>query len=243
MKQIHLLGGTGSIGTQTLDIIRSYPDRFRLRTLSFHRNLTKGIAIINEFQPEYVSVGTKEMAEKLQLQFPNIQFGYGETSLVEAAIYDSDETQETVVVTAVVGSVGLKPTIAAIQKGYQIALANKETLVTAGDLVMAEAYKHQVTILPVDSEHSAIFQSLHAGRMEEVSRLIITASGGALRDYSRDELEGVTVEKGTQSSELVDGCENYAIDSATMMNKGFEVIEAHHLFLIGLRTDRNGDPP
>lgn len=229
MKQIHLLGATGSIGTQTLDIIRHYPDKFRLVTLSFYKNIEKGIEIIKEFNPEYVSVGTKEIAEQLRSHFPHILIDYGLESMVQAAAYESASKENTVVVTAVVGSVGLTPTLAAIKKGYTIALANKETLVTAGDLVITEAKKNNVTILPVDSEHSAIFQALHAGDTREINRLIITASGGALRDYSREELEDVTVEMALNHPNWSMGAK-ITIDSATMMNKGFEVIEAHHLF-------------
>ena len=231
MKHIHLLGATGSIGSQTLEIIRHYPDRFRLVTLSFHQNMAKGIDIIREFQPQYVSVGSKDIAEALRPLFPHIQIEYGINSLVQAAAYDNTSKEETIVVTAVVGSAGLLPTLEAIRKGYTIALANKETLVTAGELIMKEADQHQVKILPVDSEHSAIFQALHAGRKQEVRRLILTASGGALRDCSREELEGVTVEMALNHPNWKMGAK-ITIDSATMMNKGFEVIEAHHLFQV-----------
>lgn len=228
-KNIYLLGATGSIGTQTLDIIRNNPELYHLVSISFNQNVTEGLKIIEEFKPQYVSVQSKEVMDLVKLQFPNLSIGYGLESLIQAATYEPKETGYNMVVTAVVGSVGLIPTIEAIKKGYHIALANKETLVTAGHIVMKLAKEHQVTILPVDSEHSAIFQSLNGEHHKEIKKIIITASGGSFRDKTRDQLEQVTLEDALNHPNWKMG-KKITIDSATMMNKGLEVIEAHWLF-------------
>ncbi|NCU16498.1 1-deoxy-D-xylulose-5-phosphate reductoisomerase [Pallidibacillus pasinlerensis] len=226
MKGISLLGATGSIGTQTLDVIRSNPERFKLQAIAVGKNLDLTRKIIREFQPAIVSVQNKEDKERLKAEFPkNIKFTYGEEGLIEVATCEDTE----VLVNAILGSVGLLPTLQAIEAGKTIAIANKETLVTAGHIVMTKAKEHNVTILPVDSEHSAIFQCLNGENEKEIERLIITASGGSFRDKSRDELVNVTVEDALNHPNWSMGAK-ITIDSATMMNKGLEVIEAHWLF-------------
>lgn len=225
MKYIALLGATGSIGQQTLDVIRLHPERFRLVSMSVGRNIEEAKKIIREFSPKMVSVLKKEDRDALKLEFGHISFVYGEEGLIETAVHPDAE----VVVTAVVGSVGLLPTLEAIRLGKTIALANKETLVTAGHIVMEEAAKYGVSILPVDSEHSAIYQCLQGEKEQTIERLILTASGGSFRDKRREELEGVTVSQALNHPNWSMGAK-ITIDSATMMNKGLEVIEAHWLF-------------
>ncbi|MFD0049343.1 1-deoxy-D-xylulose-5-phosphate reductoisomerase [Actinomycetes bacterium NPDC127524] len=227
MKNISLLGATGSIGKQTADVVRSHPDEFRIVSMSSGRNISLTRKFINEFKPELVSVQTKEDCETLKTEFPsgNIKFVYGDTGLEEAAVYE----KATVLVNAVIGSVGLAPTLKAIKAKKDIAIANKETLVTAGHLVMEEARKAGVSLLPVDSEHSAIFQALQGEKEKNIERLIITASGGSFRDRTREELKDVSVEDALNHPNWSMGAK-ITIDSATMMNKGLEVIEAHWLF-------------
>lgn len=225
MKKINLLGATGSIGVQTIDILREHPDSFQLAAVSAGRNIDAITPIITEFKPELVSVMDKDAATKLQAQFPFTKVLYGDEGLKEVACYEKGE----VVVNAVVGSVGLKPTLEAIKSGKDIALANKETLVTAGHLVMDAVKKNGVKMLPVDSEHSAIFQSLQGEHEKNIERLIITASGGSFRNRTREELVNVTVEDALAHPNWSMGAK-ITIDSATMMNKGLEVIEAHWLF-------------
>lgn len=225
MKKISLLGATGSIGTQTIDIIESNPDKFQLVSFSAGMNMDKVREITATFQPKVVSVIQREDALVLQSEFPATKFVFGNDGLIEVAAH----TGADILVNAVIGSVGLRPTLEAIREGVTIAIANKETLVAAGDIVIEEARKHKVPLLPVDSEHSALFQALNGENPERVSRLILTASGGSFRDLSRDELAGVTVEQALAHPNWSMG-NKLTIDSATMMNKGLEVIEAHHLF-------------
>ncbi|MDP4170967.1 MAG: 1-deoxy-D-xylulose-5-phosphate reductoisomerase, partial [Bacillota bacterium] len=225
MKHISLMGATGSIGIQTLDVINGHPEGFKLVAMSVGKNLSKAREIINKFQPELVSVQEKQSAETLRTEFPQIHFTFGEEGLIEVAAFDKAD----ILVNAVLGSVGLEPTLKAIENGKTIAIANKETLVTAGHLVMEAARKYQVSILPVDSEHSAIFQALQGEKDKNIERLIITASGGSFRDRTRAELEGVTVKDALNHPNWSMGAK-ITIDSATMMNKGLEVIEAHWLF-------------
>ncbi|MBO1510379.1 1-deoxy-D-xylulose-5-phosphate reductoisomerase [Metabacillus bambusae] len=227
MKKISLLGATGSIGIQTLDVIESHPEEFKLVAMSFGRNYKSGSDIINKFKPEFVAVKDKETYEHLKSEFSSqdVKLGYGEEALIEAAIYDGVEC----LVNAVVGSVGLIPTLKAIENNITIALANKETLVTAGHLVTEHAKKYNVNILPVDSEHSAIFQCLQGESFKSIDRLIITASGGSFRDRKREDLVDVTVDQALNHPNWSMGAK-ITIDSATMMNKGLEVIEAHWLF-------------
>lgn len=227
MKYISLLGATGSIGTQTLDVIREHPTEFKLVAMSIGHNLTLARKIIMEFQPELVSVVEKEDLKHLSPDFPQIKFSYGHGGLLEAATYQ----RATILVNAVIGSVGLGPTLQAIEARKTICIANKETLVTAGHLVMDAVKKYGVALLPVDSEHSAIFQALQGEKEANIEKLILTASGGSFRDRSREELQNVTVEQALNHPNWSMGAK-ITIDSASMMNKGLEVIEAHWLFNI-----------
>jgi len=227
LKVISLLGATGSIGKQTLDVIREHRDVFQLAAISVGRNIEAVRGIIQEFSPKLVSVQLKEDYERLKLEFPHVKFTYGDEGLVEVAVYPDSE----IVVNAVIGSIGLPATIQAIKEKKKIALANKETLVTAGHIVMDMANQYGVPIIPVDSEHSAIFQCLQGEQKKNIERLIITASGGSFRDKKRSELENVTVNEALNHPNWSMG-KKITIDSATMMNKGLEVIEAHWLFNI-----------
>ncbi|OCS87708.1 1-deoxy-D-xylulose-5-phosphate reductoisomerase [Caryophanon tenue] len=225
MKKISLLGATGSIGLQTIDILEQHPEAFQLVAFSSGRNMDVTRSILTKLTPELVSVISAEDAQTLQAEFPHVTFTYGNEGLVEVATHPAS----TVLVNAVLGSVGLESTLAAIRMGKTIAIANKETLVTAGHLVMAEAKKYNAPILPVDSEHSALFQSMNGENTKRIERLILTASGGSFRDKTRDELVGVTVKDALNHPNWSMGAK-ITIDSATMMNKGLEVIEAHVLF-------------
>lgn len=225
MKKISLLGATGSIGRQTMEVVRENRDQFEVVAFSAGSNIELTKKYINEFSPALVSVKEKQDCEALRAEFPSTQFSYGDDGLVEVAVYP----ESSIVLNAVIGSVGLYPTLKAIEAKKHIALANKETLVTAGHVVMDAAKKHGVQILPVDSEHSAIFQALQGEKEKNIERLIITASGGSFRDYTRADLEGVTVEQALNHPNWSMGAK-ITIDSATMMNKGLEVIEAHWLF-------------
>lgn len=226
MKGICLLGATGSIGTQTLDIIRSNRDQFELVAIAVGKNLELTREIINEFHPKLVSVQNQADQAILQREFKGIsKILSGDEGLIEVAVHPD----ANVFVNAILGSVGLVPTLNAIDAGKTIALANKETLVTAGHIVMARARDRKVPVLPVDSEHSAIFQCLQGEQQKNIERLIITASGGSFRDKTREELVNVTVEDALHHPNWSMGAK-ITIDSATMMNKGLEVIEAHWLF-------------
>lgn len=225
MKKISLLGATGSIGVQTIDILVAQPSEFKLVAFSAGRNVEKSREIIKLLQPELVSMQEENDALALSKEFPHISFTYGIKGLVEVATHPDS----TVLVNAVLGSVGLESTLAAIRMRKTIAIANKETLVTAGHLVMAEARKYGAPILPVDSEHSALYQSMNGENPKSISRLILTASGGSFRDKTREELKDVTVKEALNHPNWSMGAK-ITIDSATMMNKGLEVIEAKVLF-------------
>ncbi|CAN7426885.1 1-deoxy-D-xylulose-5-phosphate reductoisomerase [Rossellomorea sp. LjRoot5] len=226
MKKISLMGATGSIGTQTLDVIREHPEEFRLTAMSVGKNIEEARNMITEFNPRLVSVQRKEDAETLSREFPSsVKVLHGEEGLVEVACHQEAD----ILVNAVLGSVGLYPTLQAIEAGKTIAIANKETLVTAGHLVMEAARAKGTSLLPVDSEHSAIFQALQGEREKNIEKLIITASGGSFRDRTREELVGVTVHEALNHPNWSMGAK-ITIDSASMMNKGLEVIEAHWLF-------------
>ncbi|MET3728703.1 1-deoxy-D-xylulose-5-phosphate reductoisomerase [Fictibacillus halophilus] len=226
MKSVSLLGATGSIGVQTLDVIASHPDQFKLSSMSVGKNIEAAEKIIQKFQPEICAVQNEEDAKILRSKITSsTKVVSGMEGLIEAAV----STDSTVVVNAVIGSVGLLPTLKAIEAKKTIALANKETLVTAGHLVMEKAKKHNVAILPVDSEHSAIYQCLNGEDTKRVEKLILTASGGSFRDRTREELKNVTVQEALNHPNWSMGAK-ITIDSATMMNKGLEVIEAHWLF-------------
>lgn len=228
LKYISLLGATGSIGQQTADVVRAHPDQFKIVALSAGKNIELVRTYIQEFEPKLVSVQTKEDYHVLKSEFfskKDIEFMYGDEGLTAVAVYD----QATILVNAVIGSVGLYPTLQAIKAKKDIAIANKETLVTAGHLVINEAKKAGVRLLPVDSEHSAIFQALQGEKEKNIERLVITASGGSFRDRTREELKGVTVEEALNHPNWSMGAK-ITVDSASMMNKGLEVIEAHWLF-------------
>lgn len=233
MKNISIIGSTGSIGTQALDIVRSNGD-LNVVALSCGRNIELIEKQAREFNPELVSVMSEEDAETLRVKLAdtNIKVASGMEGLCAVSSYDKAD----MVLTAVVGMIGVEPTLAAIEAGKDIALANKETLVTAGHLVMKAATEKGVKILPVDSEHSAIFQSLQGNRRglqseidNPVSRILLTASGGPFRGRKKEELENVTVEQALKHPNWSMG-PKITIDSASMVNKGLEVIEAHWLF-------------
>lgn len=226
MKNIAVLGSTGSIGTQTLDVARNNQD-IRVVALSAGSNIELLEQQAREFSPEVVSVADEQDAEKLRkkLEGTGVKVLWGMDGLIEAAQHPSADT----VVTAVVGMMGLRPTVAAINAGKDIALANKETLVTAGHIIMPLAKEKNVRILPVDSEHSAILQCLTGEDQREVSRIIITASGGPFRGRTREQMKDVRLEDALKHPNWSMG-RKITIDSATMVNKGLEVIEAKWLF-------------
>jgi 1-deoxy-D-xylulose-5-phosphate reductoisomerase len=225
-ENIAILGSTGSIGTQTIEVIEAHPERFKLVALAAGNNAERIIDQARRHRPRVVSVGTAQVADRVRDHLPpGTELYTGAEGLLRVATLDTVHT----VVTAVVGSVGLKPTLAAIEAGKKIALANKETLVTAGELVMTQAKRHRATILPVDSEHSAIFQCLQGQKEKQVEQIILTASGGSFRHKSREELANVSVQEALQHPNWSMGAK-ITIDSATMMNKGFEVIETRWLF-------------
>ena len=226
MKKIAIIGSTGSIGTQTLDVIAHHEEQFQVEGLAGGSNLKLLLEQVKQFSPKKVSVSSKELADEMKPYLPQgTHLYYGEEGLVEIAAGTDADT----VVTAVMGSVGLRPTLAAIDEGKHIGLANKETLITAGHLVMERARSKGVSILPVDSEHSAIFQCLNGEEKREVSKIILTASGGSFRHLTREQLADVTVEDALKHPNWSMGSK-ITIDSATMVNKGLEVIEAHWLF-------------
>ena len=233
MKNISIIGSTGSIGTQALDIVRANGD-INVVALACGKNIELIEKQAREFTPELVSVMSEEDAETLRIKLADtgINVVSGMKGLCEVAAYDKAE----MVLTAIVGMIGVEPTLAAIEAGKDIALANKETLVTAGHLVMKRAAEKGVKILPVDSEHSAIFQSLQGNRRScqgeynnMVSRILLTASGGPFRGRSRADIENVTVKEALNHPNWSMG-PKITIDSASMVNKGLEVIEAHWLF-------------
>ena len=230
-KNISILGSTGSIGTQTLDIVSQNPDDLNVVAMSCGSNIDLFEKQIRIYEPKLVSVGTEELAKdlKTRLSDMDIDIHYGMEGLIAVATAEGADT----VVTAVVGMVGVQPTIAAINAGKDIALANKETLVTAGHIIMPLAKEKGVSILPVDSEHSAIFQSLNGERHNKISKILLTASGGPFRGRTLDDLEKVTLEDALKHPNWSMGAK-ITIDSATMINKGLEVMEAKWLFGVNL---------
>lgn len=226
LKKLSILGSTGSIGTQTLDVVAHDPERYEVVGLSAGANVDLLIEQAKKFKPAIVSLATKEAADAARPHLPaGTTVTYGEEGLIEvAAATDAD-----IVVTAIMGSRGLPATLAAIDAGKTIGLANKETLVTAGHIVMDRAKQRGVTILPIDSEHSAIFQCLNGENRRSVKQITLTASGGSFRDRSREQLKGVTVAEALNHPNWAMGAK-ITIDSATMVNKGLEVIEARWLF-------------
>lgn len=227
MKSIIILGSTGSIGTNTLDIVQRFPDEFRVVGLTAGNNIDKLEAQIRQFAPIAVAVSTESSAALLRNRCADLQVEIlaGEEGITQVAAGLDAE----LVISAIVGAAGLVPTLSAIRSGKHIALANKEPMVMAGKLMQDEARKHRVRIFPVDSEHSAIFQSLEGHRIEDVRRVILTASGGALWTMTQEELLSVTPERALQHPNWKMGSK-ITIDSATLMNKGLEVVEARWLF-------------
>lgn len=223
MKNIGILGASGSVGTQGLDIIRQYPDTYKLVSFSVGKNLDLANKIIEEFRPDICCVQDKEDIDKIQSS--SIKVVYGNDGLMEIAAYVKND----MLLNSIMGSIGLKPTVHAIKHGIDIALANKETLVVAGEIIMQLAREYNVNIIPVDSEHSAIFQCLNGEDHKHIEKLIITASGGSFRELSREALKDVTVQDALKHPNWSMG-KKITIDSATMMNKGLEVIEARWLF-------------
>ena len=222
-KNIAILGSTGSIGTQALEVLDLIPDKFKIIALSAGNNIELISEQIKKYSPQIVCVKTKEAAEELKKIHTNTKFVYGDDGLLEIANIKEVE----MVLIAVSGKIGLKPTIQAIKNKKDIALANKETLVMAGDIVMKLAKDNKVNILPVDSEHSAIFQCL--SNRKEVKHLVITASGGPFRNSSIEEMKEANLDEALAHPRWKMG-KKITVDSATLMNKGLEVIEAHHLF-------------
>ncbi len=233
MKKIAILGSTGSIGTQTLDVVRQHREDFEVTALTAGGNISLLEQQIREFHPALVSVGTEEKAKELKLKTVDldIEIRHGMDGLLAVA----SQEESRVLVTAVVGMLGIRPTIAAIKAGKDIALANKETLVTAGHIIMPLAEEYGVKILPVDSEHSAIFQSLNGEKEHgnEIDRILLTASGGPFRGKTKRDLETVTLQDALKHPNWSMG-KKITVDSATLVNKGLEVMEAKWLFHVEL---------
>lgn len=229
LKNISILGVTGSIGTQALDVIDKSGNDLKLIGVTAHKNYKKLIEVIEKFKPAYAGITDEEsykiVSDYCKTNNVDITLFSGERALEEVATLEEIDT----VLTSVVGIVGLKPTIKAIEAGKDIALANKETLVVAGDIVKAAAKKHGVSILPVDSEHGAIFQCLQGNKNQKVRRILLTASGGPFRGRKREELMEITPSQALKHPKWNMG-RKISIDSSTLVNKGLEVIEAHFLF-------------
>lgn len=229
MKKISILGSTGSIGTQALDVIAHNQDKFKVTALSCAKSLPLLCRQIEEFSPEAVAVRDEADAKELADKYRDLEIFWGAEGLKTIASMESCD----MVLNSLMGMKGLEPTMAAIKSGKDIAFANKETLVAGGQLVMDAVKKHGVAMLPVDSEHSAIFQSLQGNQDNEIRRILLTASGGPFRGYSLEQLEQVSLEQALNHPNWSMGSK-ITIDSATMMNKGLEVIEARWLFDVPL---------
>ena len=231
MKRISILGSTGSVGRQVLEVIADFPERFQVVGLSAGENRDLLGEQILRFRPEIVSLSQKEYAEELKREIKGVEVVWGEAGAEAVASYSGAD----LVVAAIVGASGLKPTLSALRAGKNVALANKESLVMAGKILVREASRYGVNILPIDSEHSAIFQVLSCGKKEYVRRIILTASGGPLLRVPEEDLPYVTKEVALSHPTWNMG-RKITIDSATLMNKGLEVIEAHWLF--GIPPDK-----
>lgn len=225
MKKITVLGVTGSIGTQTVDVVINHPDQFEITAMSAGRNIGLLEEIMNKVNTKHICVSLKEDCERLSQKYPDRHFYFGQDGLIKIATIDEVD----VVLNGIVGFAGLLPTIKAIEAHKDIALANKETLVIAGHIIVPLVKKNNVALLPVDSEHSAIFQSMNGEHHKEISKILLTASGGSFRNKTRDELENVTVKEALNHPNWSMGAK-ITIDSATLFNKGLEVIEAKWLF-------------
>lgn len=231
-KRIAILGSTGSIGRQTLEVIDRFPERFEVVALAAGSNVDELIRQSLKYKPKLVSIGQPKDVQRIKTMVPGgTAVSFGIEGMVEAAVMDEVD----VVVTSVTGTLGLLPTVEAIKAGKDIALANKETLVAAGELVMALIREKKVKLLPVDSEHSAIFQSLNGEKRSEISKLILTASGGPFRTKPCEELVNITPEDALRHPNWSMG-RKITIDSATLMNKGLEVIEARWLFDVDFKN-------
>ena len=224
MKYISILGSTGSIGTQTLDIVRQFPNEFKVVGLTANKNSDSLLRQIKEFKPKAVAIMDKSKVDDL-LNFSPCQIYSGIEGLNKIATMNETDT----VVNALVGSIGIEPTYSAIKNKKNIALANKETLVAAGSVIMEEVKKNNMKLMPIDSEHSAIFQCLNGENVKEVNKITITCSGGPFKNYTKQQLENVTVQDALKHPTWNMG-NKITIDSATLMNKGFEIIEAHWLY-------------
>lgn len=224
MKKISLLGSTGSIGTQCLDIIRENRDKYQVVALACGSNVDLLSEQIEEFSPVLAAVADEKAAQELQKNYPGTEILWGRQGLIDVACADCD-----MVVNGLMGIRGMEPTYHAIMSGKDVALANKETLVAGGEIIMKAAYEKAIKLLPVDSEHSAIFQCLEGNKGRNINRILLTASGGPFRGFSKEELEHVTLEQALKHPNWSMG-KKITIDSATMMNKGLEVIEAKWLF-------------
>ncbi len=228
MKSLSILGSTGSIGTQTLDVVRQFPLQFNVEALASNMSLESLEKQVLEFQPSTVCVFNEENAKVFkQMISSRVEVVFGMEGLKACCTLDKVD----IVVTALVGAVGLEPTLTAIENGKNIALANKETLVAGGDLVMPAVKERGVDLIPIDSEHSAVFQCLNGEDPESIERIIITASGGAFRDWNKRDLIDATPEHALKHPNWSMGGK-ITIDSATLMNKALEVIEAHHLYSV-----------
>jgi len=227
VKNLCILGSTGSIGTQTLDVVRAYPDRYVVYALCAHRSIDRLIAQAREFNPEVICIADETLYAPLKEALADmpVKIWAGADAIAQVVTMPSID----VVVAAMVGYAGLRPTIAAIKAGKTIALANKETLVVAGEIICNLAMEHHAPILPVDSEHSAIFQSLVGEDRNEIEKILLTASGGPFRTFSPEQMKTVTAADALKHPNWEMGAK-ITIDSASMMNKGFEVIEAKWLF-------------
>lgn len=225
MRYLSILGSTGSIGKNTLKVAKHLSDQFKVVALAAGSNVALIEEQIREHQPEYVALHDPEAAKQLKAKFPHLKIGSGLEGLQEAAAYGKVD----IVVSAMVGTVGILPTIAAIKAKKQVALANKEVLISGGRLIIDLVKQLGVRMIPIDSEHSALFQCLEGNRTADVRRLIITASGGPLRNYPLEKLSQITVEEALGHPTWVMG-PKITVDSSTLMNKGLEVIEAHLLF-------------
>ena len=227
MKELAILGSTGSIGTQTLDVVRAYPERYSVYAICAHRSIDKLVEQAREFHPEVVCIADESLYETLRTRLSDLdcKIWAGADAIAEMVTMPSID----IVVAAMVGYAGLRPTIEAIKAGKTIALANKETLVVAGEIICDLALKHHTPILPVDSEHSAIFQSLVGEDQSEIEKILLTASGGPFRTFSLEQMQSVTAADALKHPNWDMGAK-ITIDSASMMNKGFEVIEAKWLF-------------
>ena len=228
MKRVTILGSTGSIGTSALDVIRRFPDRFEVVALAAGSNAELLARQIRDFSPRMVGVFDHDAAKSVRREFPSVEILSGEEGILEVAAYGSSDF----ILSAIVGAAGLAPTIEAVKTGKTVGLANKESLVMAGDYVNTLAKERGTSIIPVDSEHSAIYQCIHGRDGMSIKNLVLTASGGPFVDSTPEEMAAISVADALRHPNWSMG-RKITIDSATLMNKGLEVIEAHHLFGLG----------